>query len=131
MSDRPRILYCHCAYAHVVPKATKEAVLRGLTDAGVDFDAAPDLCEMAARRDPSLEKLVEREGEDSPCKIVACYPRAVKWLLHGAGVELPDDVEVLNMRTETPETILNDLLKDAETRGLQSTGVSDATTPDP
>ena len=47
----PRVLYCHCAYAAVVPKATKEAVLRGLTDAGIAFDAVPDLCELSARRD--------------------------------------------------------------------------------
>ena len=46
-----RILYCHCAYARVVPVETKTAVLENLAQADVEFDAVPDLCEMAARRE--------------------------------------------------------------------------------
>ena len=107
MSATPlKVLYCHCAYAAVVPKATKEAVLRGLTDAGVAFDAVPDLCELSARRDPVLADLTG----DGPTKLVACYPRAVKWLFHAAGVELSQNIEVLNMRTDTAEAILADVL---------------------
>jgi hypothetical protein len=56
----PRILYCHCAYARVVPVETKTAVLEGLSQAGVEFDAVPDLCEMAARRDPSMRSSASR-----------------------------------------------------------------------
>ena len=33
-----RILYCHCAFARVVPDETKNAVLEGLTRAGVEFE---------------------------------------------------------------------------------------------
>ena len=36
-----RILYCHCAYAQVVPKATKEAVLEKLCASGVNSRRAP------------------------------------------------------------------------------------------
>jgi hypothetical protein len=44
-------------------------------------------------------------------KIVACYPRAVKWLFNAAGVKLPESgVEVLNMRTEPAEKIVNVIL---------------------
>jgi len=125
-SDRPRILYCHCAYAHVVPRKTKEAVLRALTDSGVAFDAVPDLCEMAARRDPSLKTLVESASEPGGCQIAACYPRAVKWLFHGAGTPLPEEgIDVLNMRTDDPQPIIDQLLDKAD--GLQSVGSS---TPD-
>lgn len=102
-----RVLYCHCAYAQVVPKAIKEAVLTGLTESGIAFDAVPDLCELSAKKDPCLAELVT----GGPVKIAACYPRAVKWLFNGAGVKLPETgVEVLNMRTETAETVLADLL---------------------
>ncbi len=100
-----RILYCNCSYANVVPKATKEAVLRGLTESGVPFDAVPDLCEMSAQRDPSLHDLT---GEN--IKIVACYPRAVKWLFHAVGAKLGDGAEVINMRTDSPDSILPKLL---------------------
>ena len=51
------------------------------------------------------------EGE-SPVKIVACFPRAVKWLMHQAGVAFPEDrVDVLNMREESAATILDELIE--------------------
>ena len=102
--DEPRrILYCHCAYAQVVPKAVKEEVLRRLGESGVAFDAVADLCEMSARRDPALKQL----AAGGNVKIAACYPRAVKWLFHAAGVPMPDTgVEVVNMRTEPAETVV-------------------------
>ena len=102
-----RVLYCHCAYANVVPKATKEAVLQGLTESGIPFDAVPDLCELSAKRDPCLKEL----AGDGNVKIVACYPRAVKWLFSAAGAKLPEEgVEVVNMRTETPADVLKKII---------------------
>lgn len=101
-----RILYCHCAYAQVVPKDVKNEVLERLAASGVSFDAVPDLCEMSARKDPKLHELVEGE-----VRIAACYPRAVKWLFNGADVPLPDEgVQVLNMRVETAENVVAGLL---------------------
>jgi len=47
MDEDTRILYCHCAYAQVVPKEVKEAVLKKLCESGVAFDAVADLCEMS------------------------------------------------------------------------------------
>lgn len=104
MTTQPnRILYCHCAYAQVVPKETKEEVLRRLTESGIAFDAVPDLCEMSAKGDPSLARL----AEGGNVKIAACYPRAVKWLFNAAGVTLPDEgVEVANMRVDTAEQVV-------------------------
>lgn len=104
-----RILYCRCAFAKVVPLETKDHVLRALSDAGVAFDAVPDLCEMSARKDASLKQLAELNrdgGEGEELVIAACYPRAVKWLFHAAGVTLPDEgVEVLNMRDMDGPTV--------------------------
>jgi heterodisulfide reductase subunit A-like polyferredoxin len=103
MSQPTRILYCHCAYAQVVPKEVKEEVLRQLAASGVAFDAVPDLCELSAKGDPSLARLAG-EGD---VKIAACYPRAVKWLFTAAGVTLPEQgVEILNMRTEPAEKVV-------------------------
>ncbi len=104
MSVPLRILYCHCAYANVVPKAVKEEVLRRLTASDVPFDAVPDLCELTAKKDPCLADLAAGGG---PVRIAACYPRAVRWMFSGAGKPLPDDgVEVLNMRTDTADDVL-------------------------
>jgi hypothetical protein len=88
-----RILYCHCAYAQVVPVETKTAVLEQLSASGVAFDAVPDLCEMSAKRDPGLAEIAAGGGT-----IVACYPRAVRWLFNAAGTPLPPDVAIVNMR---------------------------------
>jgi hypothetical protein len=101
----PRILYCHCAYAQVVPADTKAAVLEQLSASGVSFEAVPDLCEMSARRDPGLAEIASR-GEAT---IVACYPRAVRWLFNAAGTSLPDHVRVLNMRVAEAAEILSAL----------------------
>jgi len=98
--DQPaRILFCNCTYAQVVPKEVKAAVLQHLCEAGADFDAVADLCEMAARRDPALKSLAA-----GPVKIAACYPRAVKWLFAAANAPLvPETTEIRNMRVETAE----------------------------
>jgi hypothetical protein len=103
--DAPRILYCHCQYAQVVPAATKTAVLQHLCESGGAFDAVADLCEMAARKDPALARLA-----GGPVKIAACFPRAIKGLFHNAHADLaPLNTEVLNMRTLTPAEIIERL----------------------
>jgi hypothetical protein len=101
-----RILYCNCSYAQVVPKEVKEDVLKRLCASGAAFDAVADLCDMSARKDPALQKLVA----DGDVKIVACFPRAVKWLFHAAGAPLPKDgVEILNMREQSADAIMSGL----------------------
>lgn len=227
------ILYCHCAYAQVVPPEVKTAVLEALSASGVSFEAVPDLCEMSARRDPGLAQIASaadgaartartnesartsgmdgaaatagtaamarasesartngtmgtnetagagdageglgsmgtngtagagdtgdglgsagtngtaaaafaREGLGSagtdgtagatataglartPCPagtIVACYPRAVRWLFSAGGTPLPDGVRVLNMRAASAAEILADLALPA---GADASGV--------
>jgi hypothetical protein len=103
----PRILYCHCQYAQVVPKEVKDAVLRKLCESGVEFEAVADLCEMSARRDPALKRLANGDT----VKIAACFPRAVKWLFHQAGAPLAmTATEVLNMRVQSAEEVGDALL---------------------
>ena len=96
----PRVLYCHCAFAQVVPAEVKTRVLEDLTASSCSFDAVPDLCEMSARRDPALAQIAS-----GGATIVACYPRAVKWLFSAAGSPLPEDVRILNMREQPADEI--------------------------
>jgi len=105
--DTRRILYCHCAYARVVPGEVKQEVLAKLAESDLTFDAVPDLCEMSARRDPKLKELANAGA----VQIIACYPRAVKWLFAAAGAPLPEEgVEVLNMREQPAATVLHSIL---------------------
>lgn len=107
MSQTPRILFCNCAYAQVVPGEVKGQVLRRLCDSGIAFEAVPDLCEAAARRDSLLIDLAKGQ-----VKIAACFPRAVKWLFSAAGVPLAvAETEVLNMRVDSAESVVEALLR--------------------
>lgn len=117
-----RILFCHCTYAKVVPDDVKREVLRRLSAEDVAFDAVADLCDLAAREDPSLERLAGSDGDD--VRIAACFPRAVRWLFHGAKSPLPDTARILNMREDEAGTIVAGLLADSATTNGKDDRVS-------
>jgi hypothetical protein len=100
------ILYCHCAFARVVPGEVKSGVLSRLAEANVEFEAVPDLCEMSARRDPRLAELAAAGS----LRVAACFPRAVHGLFEAAGCRLPESAQILNMRTETADKVAGELL---------------------
>lgn len=126
MASPPRILFCNCTYAQILPKEVKEAVLRKLCESGLAFDAVADLCEMSARRDPALRQLAEGES----VKVAACFPRAVKWLFAAAKAPLsPDGVEVLNLRTQTADEVIASLLNAELKPNLPTGKVSAADAP--
>jgi|SRR5690349_4123461 len=106
VSKPARIVYCHCAFAQVVPAEVKQEVLRQLSESGAAFDAVADLCEMSARRDPGLKQL----AAEGAVKIAACFPRAVRGLFIAADAPLAAEVEIRNMRTETAEQVVGALL---------------------
>lgn len=100
-----RIVYCHCSFARVLDPAVKSAVLDGLAARDGAFDAVPDLCEMSARKDPALVQIAQGE-----VTVVACYPRAVRWLFAAAGATLDEHkATILNMRSDSAEAVLNAL----------------------
>ncbi len=115
-----RLVYCHCAYAKVVPPKVKGQVLHDLGATDRDFEAVPDLCEMSARKDPLLAEFAEDKG----LRIVACYPRAVRWLFHAAGTPLGDDVEVLNMRALSAADIATKLAGPPAPAAVEETNTS-------
>jgi len=120
MANQPRILFCHCNYAQVVPDEVKQGVLEGLCQSGRAFEAVADLCEMSARRDPALKRLAA--GEE-PVKIAACYPRAVKWLFGSCQANLSGDrTEVVNMRELSAEDATKAVLNDEVTANLPADG---------
>ncbi len=93
-SSPPRIVYCHCAFARVLPPDVKLATLEQLGSSGVEFDCVSDLCESSARRDPLLAEL----AQSTSLRIAACYPRAVRGLFTAAGCALPAHAEIVNLR---------------------------------
>ena len=107
-SPAPKLLYCRCAYAQVVPQAVKDEVLAKLCESGTGFESVADLCEMAAHRDERLKAL----ATNGPLRIAACYPRVVKGLFTQCGSPLPEDAEILNMRVQTAEEVAGQMLKE-------------------
>jgi hypothetical protein len=96
------IVYCRCAYAQVIPGPVKDEVLARLSASGAAFEAVPDLCALSAHKDPALQRIAAQPD----LRIAACFPRAVRWLFHAGGAPLPEQgVSVLNMRTETAESV--------------------------
>lgn len=105
MSAAQSILFCNCTYARAVPAPVAGEVLAQIKTSGRTFKAVPDLCAMAARKDPELK---ESAGCSSPT-VIACHARAVKGLFAAAGAPLPPEARVLDMRAQSAEEILHAL----------------------
>ncbi len=107
MASPPAILFCHCAYSDAIDAGRRREVFQALSASGVAFAATPDLCAMAARRDPALHRIAQAPA----ARIVACHERAVRALFDAAGAPLgAEGVEVLNMRATDARAILRSLL---------------------
>jgi hypothetical protein len=106
-APQPKLLYCRCAYAQVVPQGVKDGVLQKLCESGASFESVADLCEMAAHRDLRLKSF----AENGPVRIAACYPRVVKGLFQQCGFPLPEDAEILNMRVQTADEVAEQMLR--------------------
>jgi NAD-dependent dihydropyrimidine dehydrogenase PreA subunit len=91
----------------VIPLAAKAGILGALQAAEIAVESVADLCGMAARRDPRLRVWAQADS----LAIIACFPRAVRWLFKAAGAPLEDrKVRFLNMRTQSPEEIVEALV---------------------
>ena len=75
MKPGTHILYCRCANAAVIPEEVQRAVSAALAGRA-DVTTVEDFCAVAAKRDPRLEQLIACER----LIVVACHPRAVRWL---------------------------------------------------
>jgi NAD-dependent dihydropyrimidine dehydrogenase PreA subunit len=106
MSGEPLTIYCHCAYYQNIPDRVKSEVLNAIKGADLKFEAVADLCQMSAARDPALKLWAKAES----IRIVACHPRAVRWLFHAGGAPLPPNgVKFFNMRVDSSEKIISSL----------------------
>ena len=92
---QPSVLVCQCEHAVRIDPAKLRAVFSGLSTAGIAYAAVPDLCGLAATRDPRLKTL----AEDRLTRIVACHRRAVQALFRFAGAPLADvKTQVIDLR---------------------------------
>ncbi len=112
---RPTVLVCTCVHYDIVPKDTKDAVLKFLERAGIRYTVVADLCGLVADHDPSLQRWSQGEAPI----IIACFPRAIRWLFCAASVPLDGrPVQLFNMRTQSPDEIIAGI----SVHGLQTAG---------
>lgn len=104
MTERAKtVVFCNCSHSSVTPQATRHEVLEGLSAAGIEIIGFDDLCGAAARRDERLVELADAQSVD----VIACRPRALKWLLHRGGARMAlDSVRFFDMHEERSSDIL-------------------------
>lgn len=96
----PRLLLCQCRHARVLPQAGLDAVFQSANAAGLETTIVPDLCELAAGKDPLLKSLSQAPA----LRIAACHPRAVRWLFAAAAATLDlQTTEIIDLRAASPE----------------------------
>jgi len=102
-SQTTAVICCVCGRYHVLGEQAVEAVCAGLAAAGVSYERVDDLCGLAAWQDARLLAM----GRAEKVCVVGCEARAVRWLLHRAGVEVKGDrVEVFNLKEQRPEAVV-------------------------
>ncbi len=103
----PAVLVCRCTQCAHVPDEVPAQVLEDLWHAGIACYAVDDLCRLAARKDPMLAGL----AAETDLTVVACQPRAVRWLFHAAEADgLNGGPHVLNMRQAGAAEIVKQLV---------------------
>lgn len=105
MSEYPTIVYSFGAKAREAADGLTDEVISALSAGEGPFEAVWDLCELAAANDPALHRWAAARD----LRIVGLAPRAVKWLFHSAGAELPDSAEVLDPETLGANEIISRL----------------------
>lgn len=125
MVKENRILVCHCADCGIGSDSARQEVLEGLRGRGIPFSEVRDLCQLAADRDASLKTF----ADDGSLTVVACHPRAVRWLLTAAGITVNENqLQVLDLRVMSASVIL-EKIPDTQATTQISTGNLDTWKP--
>jgi NAD-dependent dihydropyrimidine dehydrogenase PreA subunit len=107
MLEENHILFCHCSGCGVGSGAVRREVLAGLRGRGLAFTEVDDLCRLASGRNQELLALAASAGR---LTVVACHPRAVRWMLSAAGVAAgADRLRVLDLRSMSSAEILEQM----------------------
>ena len=115
MSDNAStIVFCNCGHSQIISDAIKAGVLRAIEESGAKVEVVQDLCGLAADKSPLLQQWASADE----LKIIACFPRAVKWLFNAGGYPLPESgVELFNMRADGAEDIISSVLDNMMSTG--------------
>lgn len=82
MSTANHILLCNCSDAGIGDPERRETIRQALIERHIPFTETNDLCQLAAKPDARLDRFANCDS----LTVIACHPRAVKWMLQAAGL---------------------------------------------
>jgi len=82
------ILYCRCLHIEDVKQEAKDLLESTLKSGENDLFIVDDLCGLAAAEESELIEFAHKKD----LTVIACHPRAVKWLLARTGIP----IDILN-----------------------------------
>jgi NAD-dependent dihydropyrimidine dehydrogenase PreA subunit len=104
MKKKSCILICHCR-AGLLAGETLEHIQNGLKTLAVDIIQLHDLCAISLNDKNALKGVAEKYDHKI---LVACYPRAVKYILEQGGLD-PGGYRLLNFRELSPARVLEEI----------------------
>ncbi len=121
--DRDAVLVCACPDSAVINAAKLDELRARLRENGVKYTEIPDLCSMAAGKHAALLQLMAVPR----LAIVACHPRAVRWMLHAAGaMQNAGRIDWYDLRSTGAGEIADSLAESAATTGFAASDTAAA-----
>jgi Pyruvate/2-oxoacid:ferredoxin oxidoreductase delta subunit len=115
------VLICRCVRAHVVSPEAAAAAQSELGKTGVSCQVVDDVCELAAHQDAGLKSFAQRDGG----LILACQPRALRWLMSAAGAPInPARTELRHLHSTDAAQCLQGLTLGSVTGGINPSAAS-------
>jgi NAD-dependent dihydropyrimidine dehydrogenase PreA subunit len=104
MNKKSCILICHCR-AGLLAGETLDQILNSLKTLSVDLIHLHDLCAISLNDQNALKEVAARYDHKI---LVACYPRAIKYILEQGGLD-SGGYRLLNFRELSPGRILEEI----------------------
>ncbi len=102
ISADTRVIFCHCAFNHLIADEIRREILDALCARQVHISAIDDLCRLVACHENQLPEM----AGSGRLIVAACHERAVRALLSAAGIDPAErELHVLDMRSGTRQEL--------------------------
>lgn len=99
------ILFCKCVGTDIIQDEERNLISGFLANSGLEYIEVSDFCDQATIAPDWLEKL----KSCSYLAVIACYPRALNWLFHVAGIPKKVNIKYFNLREHKAAAIIAEL----------------------
>jgi len=100
------ILFCKCESSDLVSVNARIKISYFLEKSCLEYIEVTDFCNKIALSESWIKTL----AASSTLSVIACYPRAVEWLFHAAGVSIKEkNITYFNMREQKADDIISEI----------------------